>query len=91
MIHGKAIAVVVAYDMYLEVAEGKLDADWKDTKPLDFFSFRERLGIQMLQYSPCDRKYPGDENFRAATQQPKKRRPEISTIAKSSAPATTKV
>jgi hypothetical protein len=29
MLHDKALAVVVTYDMYLEVAEGNLSPDWK--------------------------------------------------------------
>lgn len=73
MIHAKAMAVVVAYDIYLELSEGEVNEDWK-TKPVDFFAFRETLAIQMLQYSPTNRKYPGDSAFRLSTQQPKSRR-----------------
>ena len=43
MRHGKAMAIVVAYDMYLEVCEGKLDDDWKVEQPVDFWRFRELL------------------------------------------------
>ena len=39
MLHGKALAVVVAYDMYLEVAEGELDPDWFIERPLNFWQF----------------------------------------------------
>ena len=76
MIHGKALAVVVAYDMYLECAEGDLDPAWKIEKPIDFWSFREKLSEQMLQYKPTRRKYPGDGNMRAATQQSQRDRKE---------------
>jgi hypothetical protein len=76
MIHGKALAVVVAYDMYLECTEGDLDPVWKVEKPMDFWSFREKLSEQMLQYKPTRRKYPGDSNMRAATQQSRRARQE---------------
>ena len=74
MLHAKALAVVVAYDMYLECCEGTLNPVWKVKRPVDFYTFREKLGTQMLHYNPTQRKYPGDEKFRVATQQPKKRR-----------------
>ena len=57
MVHRKALAIVVAYDMYLECTEGQLDASWRIKKPVDFFRFREKLGKQMLTYSPKLCKY----------------------------------
>jgi hypothetical protein len=36
MLHGKSLAIVVAYDLYLEVAEGKLNLAWEIEEPLDF-------------------------------------------------------
>jgi hypothetical protein len=69
MLHGKSLAVVVAYDLYLEVAEGKLDSAWEIEVPLDFWQFREQLSKQMLDYSPTRHKYPGDAGMRASTQQ----------------------
>jgi hypothetical protein len=36
VVHGKSLAVVVAYDLYLEVAEGKLNPAWGIEEPLDF-------------------------------------------------------
>lgn len=76
MLHGKSIAVVVAYDLYLECCEGKMRAgQWKVEKAVDFHRFREKLATQMLQYSPKHRKYPGDEQFRVSTRQHKDRRP----------------
>jgi hypothetical protein len=74
MIHGKRLAVTVAYDMYLECAEGMLEQDWKVRRPVDFHRFREKLAIQMLQYSPKNNIYPGDDKFRVSTQVPKKKR-----------------
>jgi len=73
MIHGKALAVVVAYDMYLECCTGNLVPAWK-TAPVTFYRFREVLAKQMLTYSPTKREYPGDERMRACTQQSKKKR-----------------
>jgi hypothetical protein len=70
VLHGKGLAVVVAYDMYLECCEGKINSEWKIEKPLDFWHFRERLSEQMLAYKPAHRMYPGDQNMRVSTQQP---------------------
>ena len=39
MIHGKALAVVVAYDFYLEAATGHLFPEWKVEKPVSFYRF----------------------------------------------------
>ena len=69
MLHAKALAVVVAYDIYLEVAEGHLDSSWKVEHPMGFFEFREQLSLQMLRYNPTDRRYPGDSKMRVSTQQ----------------------
>jgi hypothetical protein len=63
MIHGKTLALVVAYDMYLECTEGDLEPSWKVEKPMDFWSFWEKLSEQMLQYKPTHHKYPGDANM----------------------------
>jgi hypothetical protein len=70
------LACVVAWDMYREVTEGELDADWKDPYPMDFWTFRDKLSVQMLAYLPTARKYPGDELMRASTQQHNERRVE---------------
>jgi hypothetical protein len=69
VLHGKALAVVVPYDMYLECCEGKLNAEWKIEKPFNFSRFREKLSEQMLAYKPIDRIYPGDQNMRVSTKQ----------------------
>jgi hypothetical protein len=74
MLRAKAMAVIVAYDMYLECCEGKLHSLWKVEKPVSFYIFRQRLAIQMLTYSATNRKYPGDNNFRISTKQHKDRR-----------------
>jgi len=72
MLHGKALTVVVAYDMYLECIEGGLDPLWKvndERDRMDFHEFREKLSEQMLAYSPTSRIYPGDSMLRVSTKQ----------------------
>ena len=69
MLHGKAMSVVVAYDMYLEVAEGKINKDWKLDEPMDFWRFQEKLVNSMLRYKPIARKYPGEKRMISSTQQ----------------------
>ena len=61
MTHGIALAIVVAYDMYLECASGKLCLDWEVKKPKDFQVFRDRLSQQALHYKPRHQLYPGDK------------------------------
>ena len=73
MLHAMAMAIVVAYDMYCEVAEGELDIEWK-VKPVEFWEFRDKLSKQMLIYQPQKKQYPGDELFRVNTERPKKKR-----------------
>ena len=46
--HGKALALTVAYDMYLECAEGELDPTWK-CRPVDFHTFRDVCSRQMCE------------------------------------------
>ena len=72
--HAKALAIVTAYDMYLECCEGKLDSSWKIGRPESFHTFREKLSLQQLQYDPKRQLYPGDEKMRVVTQLNKKRR-----------------
>ena len=63
-----AYRIMVAYDMYLELAEGKCDETWKVAEPVDFWTFRDILSTQMLKYDPRAKKYKGDANFRVNTQ-----------------------
>ena len=49
MLHRKAMAVVVAYDMYMEVAEGNLRGKWKLDELMDFWRFRGKLANRMLK------------------------------------------
>jgi hypothetical protein len=74
VLHGKALAVVVSYDMYLECCEGKLNAEGKIEKSFNFWRFREKLSEQMLAYKPIDRLYPGDQNMQVSTKQSSRHR-----------------
>ena len=85
MILGKTMAVVVAYNIYLECCAGALTPGWK-TNTVSFYRFREILAAQMLHCLPTDRKYPGDEVMRACTQQNQKKRQ--LTMSSSSIPST---
>ena len=58
--------------VYLEVCEGKLDEDWKANHSSDFWTFRDILLIQMLEYDPKNCKYFGDDTMRVCTKQTKK-------------------
>jgi hypothetical protein len=58
------LAIVCAYDIYLECSEGELSSEWKLDEPLSFFEqFRKILSTQMLQYSPQKQAYAGDQQF----------------------------
>ena len=74
MLHPTALAIVIAYDIYLEVAERKLNSDWKVTYSVDFWTFRDVLTLQMLQYNPKDRTYPADDSIHVCTKQNKSQR-----------------
>ena len=69
MLHAMGTAIVIAYDMYLELSEGKLASEWK-TLPCGFWTFRDKLSKQMLQYDPLKREYWGDAGMRVCTAQP---------------------
>ena len=68
MIEALALAVVTAYDMYLEAASGSLCPEWKLEEPMSFHTFRDRLSSQALQYKARNKHYPGDEKTRAFSQ-----------------------
>eukprot|EP00957_Ditylum_brightwellii_P048006 3645270-Ditylum_brightwellii.AAC.1 len=51
-IHGKALVVVIAYDMYLEFAEGGVLPICKLEQCMAFLEFRVRLSKQMCGYRP---------------------------------------
>ena len=70
MLHAKGMAIVVAYDMYLDICEGKMDATWMNADPVSYHTFREQLSSQMLQYDPRKRHYYGDKLMRISTKKP---------------------
>jgi hypothetical protein len=75
-LHALSIAVVAAYDMYVECCEGSLDQSWR-IEPKDRMSFRLfrlLLSEQMLQYSPTNLKFPGNKCFQAWTRRTKRQR-----------------
>ena len=67
------MSVVVAYDMYREMATETAArqafdiGDDEKFKVLDFHDFRDRLAKQGLVYSLLDCRYPGNNNMRANT------------------------
>ena len=81
MNHAKALAIVVAYDIYLECCEGALGSEWR-TKPVTFWHFRESLSRQMLKYNPLECLYPGDEKMRIVTKGNKRKRTYLKTSDK---------
>ncbi|KAG7374512.1 hypothetical protein IV203_013607 [Nitzschia inconspicua] len=76
--HALAMAVVLAYDMYLECTTETPCHEFfqfDDTTrlklskgPLKFHDFKDKLSIQMLTYTPVNVFYPGDRNFREVTE-----------------------
>jgi hypothetical protein len=80
MIEGVTLAVVVAYDMYLEAASGVLFPEWKVESPMDFHTFRDCLSSQALQYQARNQIYPGDELMRACTLLTKQERKRVRRI-----------
>jgi hypothetical protein len=73
-LHVQALGVVVAYDMYKEVVEEGFAAFGFESKDeatkkcfLDFHSFRDKLSLQGLHYTPEQKKYPGDSKMRVCT------------------------
>ena len=68
IIHAMVLAIVIAYDMYLELSEGKLASEWK-TLPCDFLTFRDKISKQMLKYDPLNLQYWGDSGMIVCTAQ----------------------
>ncbi len=70
------MAVIAAYEMYCECAEGNLDTDWRiDPKDqLSFRAFQLKASEQMLEYDPASSCYPGDKMMLGYTKQPCRKR-----------------
>jgi hypothetical protein len=60
--HGKAIAMSMAYQLYLQCAEGRVDPDWK-VRLVSGPSFKHRMSLQMVTYKARNMRYPGDEKM----------------------------
>jgi hypothetical protein len=72
--HALSLAIVTAYDMYLEITEGAINPAYANKDPVSFFTFRDILSKQMTAYDPRKQLYPGDEKLRVVTQLNKKKR-----------------
>ena len=68
MLHAMGLAIVIAYGMYLELSEGKLGSECK-TLPCNFWTFRDKMSKQMLQYDPLNHQYWGDAEMRVCAVQ----------------------
>jgi hypothetical protein len=71
--HVKAIAMSMAYSLYLQCAEGTVDPEWKVTL-VSGPRFCQRMPLQMVQYKCSNLHYPGDERMRKNTQMKKRNR-----------------
>jgi hypothetical protein len=57
----------LAYFIYLECCKGRLDASWKDDRPMTMKQFHRRLSKQMCDYKSYSEEYPGDEFLHTTT------------------------
>ena len=73
MNHALAIAIAVAYDIYIEVTLGNLDPEWK-ADPVSSWEFHKTLALQAISYSPLNNEYPGDDKLRVVTKLPRRKR-----------------
>jgi hypothetical protein len=75
-LHALSIAVIAAYDMYIECCEGGLDSEWfvEEKERLSFRDFRMRLSESMIEYDPRKQMYRGDEAFRKVTKLGRRKR-----------------
>ena len=71
--HAKAIAMSMAYSLYLQCAKGTVDPEWKIT-PVSGPRFCQKMSLQMVQYKSSNLHYPGDEKMRNTTQMKKRKR-----------------
>ena len=66
MRHAKAIAMSMAYNLYLQCSEGGVDPDW-EVKQVSSTQFKRKLSLQMVQYKAWNKHYQGDEKMCGAT------------------------
>ena len=79
--HALSLAIVVAYDIYKEICEGHINPQFHNPNPVSFFSFRDTLSKQMLQYDPLHQSYPGDDKMRCVTQVHKSKRRKTNSVS----------
>ncbi len=70
--HAKAIAMSMAYFLYLQCAEGTVDPEWKVT-PVSGPRFCQKMSLQMVQYKSSNKHYAGDEKMSNTTQMKKRK------------------
>jgi hypothetical protein len=68
------LTLVVAHDIYLEVCEGNLRAEYRDPNLVDFWEFRCVLAQQALTYNPHNNLYVGDDQMYVNKKLPTKNR-----------------
>ncbi len=70
--HAKAIAMSMAYSLYLQCAKGTVDPKWKVT-PVSGLRFPQKVSLWMVQYKCSNLHYPGDEKMHKNTQMNRKK------------------
>jgi hypothetical protein len=70
--HAKAIAMSMAYSLYLQCSKGTVDPEWKVT-PVSGPRIWQRMSHQMVQYKRSNLQYPRDEKMCKNTQMNKKK------------------
>jgi hypothetical protein len=70
MRHDKAIAMSMAYNLYLQCSEGGVDPNW-EVRQVSSTQFKQKNSLQMVQYKTWNKNYQADEKMRGATQQHK--------------------
>jgi hypothetical protein len=70
--HAKAIAMSMAYSLYIHCAKATVDSEWKVT-PVSGPRFWHWMSLQMVQYKSSNLQYPGDEKMHKNTQLNKKK------------------
>jgi hypothetical protein len=70
--HAKAIAVSMAYSLYLWCTKGTVDPEWKVT-PVSGPRFWQKMSLHMVQYKCSNLHFLGDEKMHKTTQMNKKK------------------
>jgi hypothetical protein len=70
--HVKAIAMSMAYSLYLQCLEGGVDPEWM-VNPVSGPRLWQKMSLQMVHYKSSNLHYPGDEKMCKNTQLNKKK------------------